>query len=252
MVLGIERRQLILEKLRRDQKVFVADLSDSLQVTQETIRRDLEKLENQGLLQRSHGGAVLVTPGNEDLSFARRTADNYGLKQKIAKKAVGLVRDGTSLMADSSSTVLALFELLQTKRDLTVVTNSIKLISDYAGAGMELISTGGNLRAHSLSLVGNAACRTLMTYNVDLAIFSCKGLDRTHAVTESNEPEAVVKQVMSRQAKNRVLLADHTKFDQVVFARTLEFIEIDYVITDAEPSRKWLDLFKEHDIQLIC
>lgn len=252
MVLGIERRQLILEKLRRDQKVFVADLSDSLQVTQETIRRDLEKLENQGLLQRSHGGAVLVTPGNEDLSFARRTADNYGLKQKIAKKAAGLVRDGTSLMADSSSTVLALFELLQSKRDLTVVTNSIKLISDYAGAGMELISTGGNLRAHSLSLVGNAACRTLMTYNVDLAIFSCKGLDRTHAVTESNEPEAVVKQVMSRQAKNRVLLADHSKFDQVVFARTLEFIEIDYVITDAEPSRKWLDLFKEHDIQLIC
>lgn len=252
MVLGIERRQLILEKLRRDQKVFVADLSDNLQVTQETIRRDLEKLESQGLLQRSHGGAVMVTPGNEDLSFARRTADNYNLKQKIAKKAAGLVRDGTSLMADSSSTVLALFELIQSKRDLTVVTNSIKLLNDYAGGDMELISTGGSLRAHSLSLVGNAACRTLMTYNVDLAIFSCKGLDRLQAITESNEPEAVVKQVMSRQAKNRVLLADHTKFDQVVFARTLEFADIDYVITDDEPGRKWIELFKESDIQLIC
>lgn len=251
-MLGIERRQLIIEKLRRDQKVFVADLSENLRVTQETIRRDLEKLESKGLLQRSHGGAVLVAPGNEDLSFARRTADNYNLKQKIARKAVGLVSDGSSLMADSSSTVAALFELLRNKRDLTVVTNSIKLLHDYAGAEMELISSGGNLRAHSLSLVGNAACRTLATYNVDLAIFSCKGLERAYGITESNEPEAIVKQVMTKQAKTRVLLVDHSKFDVIVFARTLDFADIDYVITDAEPDRQWVELFRENDIQLIC
>ena len=251
-MLGIERRQHILDKLRRDQKVFVADLSDNLRVTQETIRRDLEKLESKGLLQRSHGGAVLVTPGNEDLSFARRTADNYDLKQKIARKAAGLVSDGSSLMADSSSTVAALFELLRNKTELTVVTNSVKLLHDYAGTDMNLISSGGELRAHSLSLIGTAACRTLGTYNVDLAIFSCKGLDRVHGVTESNEPEAVVKQAMARQARNRVLLADHSKFDQVVFAKTLDFGDIEYVITDAMPDRKWVDLFRENNIQLIC
>ena len=251
-MLGIERRQLIVEKLRRDQKVFVSDLSDTLAVTQETIRRDLEKLENQGLLQRSHGGAVMVMPGNEDLSFARRTADNFNLKQKIAKKAAGLVSDGSSLMVDSSSTVLALFEMLRNKKDLTVITNSIKILHDYAGADLNLISSGGSLRAHSLSLVGTTACRTLATYNVDLAIFSCKGLDRIHGISESNEPEAVIKQVMTKQARNRVLLADHSKFDQRVFAKTLDFAEIDYVITDAEPNRKWVDLFKENEIQLIC
>ena len=251
-MLGLERRQKILEKLQLDRKVYVAGLSDSLGVTQETIRRDLEKLEANGLLQRSHGGAVLATPGNEDLSFAKRTAVNYGLKQKIALKAAALVTDGASLMTDSSSTVLALFELLVGKNDLTVVTNSIKLLNDYGGSGMNLISSGGDLRAHSFSLVGNAATRTLATYNVDLAIFSCKGLDRERGVAESNEPEAAVKQVMARQARTTILLADSTKFDQVVFAKTLDFAELDYVITDAEPSRKWIDFFRKNDIQLIC
>ncbi len=123
-MLGIERRQRIIEKLRLEQKVFVADLADSLEVTQETIRRDLEKLEGQGLLQRSHGGAVLVMPGNEDLSFARRTADNYALKQKIAKKAAGLISDGSSLMVDSSSTVLALFEMLRAKTCVSFPQNN--------------------------------------------------------------------------------------------------------------------------------
>ncbi len=112
--------------------------------------------------------------------------------------------------------------------------------------------TSGKLRAHSLSLVGNTACRTLREYNVDLAIFSCKGLDRDRGVTESNEPEAVVKQIMASQAKRTVLLADHTKFDQVVLAKTLGWEEIDCVITDVQPARKWVELFKKNDIQLIC
>ncbi|MDR1745027.1 MAG: DeoR/GlpR family DNA-binding transcription regulator [Planctomycetota bacterium] len=251
-MLGIERRQKIIDKLRAEQKVFVAELAGSLRVTQETIRRDLEKLEAKGLLQRSHGGAVLLAPGNEDLSFARRTADNYDLKQMIAVKAAGLVSDGSSIMADSSSTVLALFELLSTRRELTVITNSVKILNDFAGANLNLVSCGGELRAHSLSLVGSAACRTLSTYNVDLAIFSCKGLDRDRGVTESNEPEAFVKQVMAKQAKRVVLLADHTKFDHVVLANALTWTDIDCVITDVQPGRKWVELFKKNDIQLIC
>ncbi len=250
-MLGIERRRVILELLHRDQKVHVADLSGSLSVTQETIRRDLEKLEADGLLQRSHGGAVLVRPGNEDLSFARRTAANAELKQRIARKAAGLVRDGSSLMVDSSSTVLALCGFLAEKRDLTVVTNSIKILGDHSASGMSLISTGGNLRAHSLSLVGDAACRTIAGYNVDFAVFSCKGLDREKGVTESNEPEAVVKRAMARQAGSRVLLADSTKFDRVVFARTLAFSDIEYVVTDADPGKRWLEFFNRHDIQVI-
>lgn len=251
-MLGIERRQSIMDKLRRERKVFVADLADILAVTQETVRRDLEKLETQGLLQRSHGGAVLVAPGSEDLSFTRRMAENYAQKQRIAKKAAGLVADGSSLMVDSSSTVLALFELLRGKKGLMVVTNSVKLLHDYAGSELALISSGGTLRSHSLSLVGAAACRNLATYSVDFAIFSCKGLDREYGVSEPNEREAAVKQVMAGQARNRVLLADHSKFDQRVLAKTLDFRDLDYVVTDVEPEVEWLEVFEKNKIQLIC
>ncbi|MCD7898026.1 MAG: DeoR/GlpR family DNA-binding transcription regulator [Planctomycetaceae bacterium] len=251
-MLGIERRQKIFDQLQRDRKVHVGDLAESFNVTQETIRRDLKKLEAGGHLQRSHGGAVLLQPGNEDLSFAKRTAENYELKQIVARKAAGLVTDGASLMADSSSTILALFDLLRARKDLTVVTNSNRILNDFSSSSMELISTGGNLRAHSQSLVGPAACRTIATYCVDVAVFSCKGIDREHGITESNEPEAVVKQAMAKQAKNRVLLVDSTKFDQVVFAKTLEFSDIEYVITDAMPNRRWIDFFRKNEIQLVC
>lgn len=250
-MLGIERRQRIVDKLREERKVYVADLSRSLSVTQETIRRDLEKLEQDGLLRRSYGGAVLARASQEDLSIDNRSAANYDLKRAIAEKASGLVTNGSSVMAESGSTVIALVETLRTKKDLTIVTNSVKLLWDHAGSGFNMISTGGDLRSHSLSLVGASACRSLESFNVDLALFSCKGLDMEKGVTESNEPEAAVKQAMIRQAKTRILLADHTKFDQVFFVKTLEWQDVDIVVTDIEPKRQWLEFFRKNEVQLI-
>lgn len=250
-MLGIERRQRIIDKLRHERKVYVADLSREMRVTQETIRRDLEKLEEEGILRRSYGGAILSQPANEDLSIANRSAANYDLKLAIAQKAAALVNNGVSVMAESSSTVLALVEQLRAKKDLTIVTNSVKLLCDYAGSGFNLISTSGDLRGHSLSLVGTSACRTLETFYVDVAIFSCKGLDRAKGITESNEPEASIKTTMVKQARSRILLADHTKFDQVFFVKTLEWPDVDCVVTDQEPKRAWIDFFRKNEIQLV-
>lgn len=89
-------------------------------------------------------------------------------------------------------------------------------------------------------------------YNVDAAVFSCKGLDIEKGVTESNEPEAVIKRCMAGQAKVRILLADHTKFDQVVFAKVFDWAGIDYVVTDMEPDRRWQTFFRKNGIQLLC
>lgn len=250
-MLGIERRQYILDTLRQERKVYVANLSRDLAVTRETIRRDLEKLEAEGKLLRSHGGAVLPTLSGEDLSFANRAGINLDLKQAIAVKAASLVNDGMSVMADSSSTVLALCHALRGKRDVTIVTNSVRLMHDFAGSDLRLISSGGELRAHSFALVGEPACRTLSLYNVDAAIFSCKGLDIARGVTESNEPEAVIKRCMAEQAKVRILLVDHTKFDQVVFAKAFDWNRVDHVVTDKEPDRRWQAFFRNNGIQVI-
>ncbi|MDR1935109.1 MAG: DeoR/GlpR family DNA-binding transcription regulator [Candidatus Accumulibacter sp.] len=250
-MLGIERQHKIIDRLRQDRKVYVTELSKEFGVTPETVRRDLERLENEGILRRSYGGAVPAQPINEDLPFNSRAAANYEEKQAIAFKAARLVNNGYSLMADSSTTVLALIDSLRTRTDLTIITNSVKLLNDYAGSGFTLIGTGGSLRSHSFALVGAAACRALESFNVDLALLSCKGLDREKGVMESNEPEALVKQLMAKRAKTRILLADHTKFDQIVFMHTLDYTDLDYVVTDCEPKRAWISFLKEKGVQLI-
>jgi DeoR/GlpR family transcriptional regulator of sugar metabolism len=250
-MLGIERRHKIISRLQQDRKVHVTELSETFGVTPETVRRDLERLEKEGILRRSYGGAVPTQPSNEDLPFNSRAIVNHEEKQAIAIKAAELVNDGYSIMADSSTTVLALIDALRPRTGLTIITNSVKLLNEYAGAGFALIGTGGELRAHSFALVGHAACRMLESYNVDLALLSCKGLDMEKSVMESNEPEALVKQTMARQAKMRILLADHTKFDQIVFMRTLDYADIDYLVTDCEPNRAWVNFLKEKGVQLI-
>ena len=114
-MLGIERRQKIMEELVQNRKVYVGDLSKIFKVTEETIRRDLEKLEKQDLLSRSYGGAVLKEHTSEDLSFIKRTSINNSDKELIAQKAEALINDGDTLMVDASTTCLALLQHLRQK-----------------------------------------------------------------------------------------------------------------------------------------
>ena len=134
MMLGIERRQKIMEYLTSDRKVYVADLSKLLKVTEETVRRDLEKLETQDLLRRSYGGAVLNEHTSEDLSFLKRNSINNTDKQAIAKKAEFLVNDNDTLMVDSSTTCLTLLHQLKSKKELDLVLEDINEFKKIYGA----------------------------------------------------------------------------------------------------------------------
>jgi len=250
-MLAIERRQKIVEIIQTDRKVHVSNLSQLFDVTEETIRRDLEKLENDNMLTRTYGGAVLNQHTSEDLSFPTRKSINSELKQKIALKAAQLINNGTTIMMDTSSTCLELLPILQDKRDITIITNSIKIPHDFSNSDFNIISTGGTLRAFSLALVGSAAHNTLQNYYVDMTIMSCKGLSLDKGIMESNEPESELKKRMVKQAEKVILLADHTKFNKTAFIKLFDFSYIDYVITDCEPAANWMDLFKEHNIQVI-
>ncbi|SDE32466.1 putative HTH-type transcriptional regulator YdjF [Sporomusa acidovorans DSM 3132] len=250
-MLGLERRRKIMEQLTQDRKVYVADLSRKFQVTEETIRRDLEKLEQQNLLQRNYGGAVLNEHTSEDISFIKRTSINNADKEFIAQKAEYLINDGDTLMVDASTTCLALLQRLKTRNHLTIITNSIRLVNEFVNSSFTIISSGGILRASSYALTGPAACSILEKYYVDLAIISCKGIDRTRGIMESNEPESLIKQAMIKQAKKSILLADYSKFDKTAFIKTCDFAPINYIVTNKEPSAEWLDFFSQHQIKLI-
>ncbi|MBQ1809227.1 MAG: DeoR/GlpR transcriptional regulator, partial [Selenomonas sp.] len=214
-MLAIERRQLIMDKIKREKKVYVAELSQLFSVTEETVRRDLEKLEGEDLLRRSYGGAVInESKASEDLSFLKRSTINSESKKYIAQQAYPLISDGDTIMVDSSTTCLALLHQLQDHRNITIITNSIRLAYDFSASPFRIISTGGTLRPNSMALTGSATCKALQRYYADIALISCKGLNRQLGVMESNEEESVVKQVMLAQAKKALLLSDSSKFDK--------------------------------------
>ncbi|CQR56329.1 DeoR/GlpR transcriptional regulator [Paenibacillus sonchi] len=250
-MLAAERRKKIIDLVHQDKRVLVSDLSRMFEVTEETIRRDLEKLEKDGILSRTYGGAMLNRHTNEDLPFVTRNALNTDMKRNIALKALDLINDGDTLMVDPSSTAFEFLKLLGNKNNLTVITNSINILHEFASSGMNIISSGGSLRHRSLSLVGPVAHDTIRRYNVDTAVISCKGIDMERGVTDSNEPECELKKYMLRQAQKVVLLADHTKFDKTAFTRLVELSSIDVLITDRRPAESWLTRLAEENIEVL-
>ena len=250
-MLGLERRQKIMEKIRLDRKVYVADLAKAFKVTEETIRRDLEKLEAQDLLRRSYGGAILTESTSEDLSYKRRSTINSESKLAIAEKAARLIQDGDTIMMDSSTTCQALLQRLKEQKDITIITNSIRLMNDFMGSGFKMICTGGTLRESSCALTGSITSQTLEKYFVDFAFISCKGIDREKGIMESNESESRIKSIMIRQARKAVLLVDHSKFDKTAFVKCDDFSQIDTIVTDQLPAKEWQDFFHDQHLELI-
>lgn len=250
-MLGIERRQRIVDKIKQDKKVYVSELSQLFKVTEETVRRDLEKLEGENILRRSYGGAILSEQTGEDLSFLKRSTINSAGKEYIADKAQSLINDGDTIMVDSSTTCLSLLHRLKGRQNITIITNSIRLAYDFSASNFRIISTGGTLRSNSMALTGTGAIKALMGYYADVVLISCKGLDRVHGVTESNEEESAVKQVMLQQSRKALLLADSSKFDKTAFVKTCELRDIDTIVTDKEPADNWGDNLAQQQVKLV-
>ncbi|EUJ45671.1 DeoR/GlpR family DNA-binding transcription regulator [Listeria riparia] len=239
-------------KSRKIKKVHVSQLAKTFNVSEETIRRDLDKLEKEGIVDRSYGGATLSQHTNEDLPYATRNIINVEEKKNIATKTTSLITSGDSLIADTSSTVFESLNLLaREKENLTIITNSITAVDLLSNFKVHLILTGGTLRTKSNSLVGSDAANTISRYYVDYAIISCKGLSMENGITDSNEPEAEVKNHMLKRANKVILVADSSKFDRNAFIKIVDISEIDYLITDKEPSHEWKQFLKEKDVTLI-
>lgn len=251
-MLAVERRNLILEKLQDERKVVVSELSVLFGVSEETIRRDLDKLDREGLATKSYGGAVLNESTSLDMPFNVRKKRNIRGKQIIAGLVSSLVLEGEHLMVDSSTTGVAIVKALKGKKRLTVITSSIEVLAELSDvSGWDIICTGGTLQEHYLALVGSRATDTIASFHADKAIISCKGLDLEKGVTDANEMFSQVKQAMLRHAKQRILAADHTKFDRIAFSRICGCAGIDIVVTDVKPGREWMEYFGENGIECL-
>lgn len=251
-MLAVERRNLILEKLQDEKKVVVSELSTLFGVSEETIRRDLDKLDKEGLATKSYGGAVLNENTSLDMPFNVRKKRNMQGKQLIAELVGGLVQEGEHIIVDPSTTAVAIAKALKNRKRLTVITNSIEVLVELSDvSGWDIISTGGTLRENYLALVGPKATDVISSFHVDRAIISCKGLDMEQGITDSNEMFSQVKQTMLKSAKQRILAVDYTKFDNIAFSKICEPSSIDMVVTDVRPSDEWMEYFAEKGIECL-
>ena len=222
-MLAIERRNAILAKLSAEGKVIVADLSREFDVTEETIRRDLEKLDNDGLAKKTYGGAVANEKLNTDLPFNVRKRTNVAQKQLVAEKIAELINDGDYIMLDASSTATYITKCIKDRKNITLITNSVEILLEMADKkDWNVLSTGGALKKGGLSLVGSSAERMIRGFHVDIAVCSCKGLDLGMGITDSNEKESQIKQAIFAAAERKVLAVDSSKFDKISFVRVCD------------------------------
>lgn len=251
-MLAIERRNAILTRLSVEGKVVVSDLSREFMVTEETIRRDLEKLDQDGLAKKTYGGAVKVENFNIDLPFHVRKQSNIDKKQKIATIIADMIHDGDYIMLDASSTALMVVKSILQRKKITIITNSIEILIELCNKSeWTVISTGGTLKEGGLSLVGHQAEKMVGGFHVDLAVCSCKGIDMEMGITDSNERDSEIKKAFFASATKKVLAVDSTKFDKTSFVKVCSAKDIDVVVTDCEPSDKWKERLAEQNTALI-
>lgn len=251
-MLAIERRKEILMKLQAERRVVVSELSQFYDVSEETIRRDLEKLVNDGVAIKSYGGAVLNENSNLDLPFNIRKNRNVIGKQRIAEQIAALVKDGDSIMLDASSTAVYIAKALKEKKNLTVITNSIEIIIELLDMPeWHVFSTGGLTREGSFALVGPQTDKMLKSFHVDKAIVSCKGIGMDKSITDSDELHANNKLTMLESASMKILAVDSSKFDEIAFTAIGTLDDITTVVTDEKPEAEWLKLFEETGVECI-
>lgn len=251
-MLPMERRNEILTKLTVEGKVIVTDLAAFYNVTEETIRRDLDKLEKEGLAKKTYGGAVKTDNSGVELPFTVRKQTNVEGKRYIADIIGTLIHDGDFILLDSSTTALFTVKAISEKSNLTIITNSIEVLLEVPQKNDDwrIISTGGEFITHGLSFAGRHAESVIDEYNVDIAVISCKGLDKDKGVTDTRDYNAQIKKAFMRSAKKTFLAVDHTKFDQTSFVKFAEISDVTAVVTDKEPSDDWKALFERNGVAL--
>ncbi|MFC4402736.1 DeoR/GlpR family DNA-binding transcription regulator [Gracilibacillus xinjiangensis] len=252
-MLVAERHQRIVEEVNKRKSVRVSELAALFSVTDETIRRDLEKLEKEKKLARSHGGAVSIKPIADELeiSFHEREIIHIEEKKQIAKEAVKHIVESDKILLDASTTAWYVAQNLP-NIPITVLTNSVNVVLELSKKQhITVISTGGTLLARSLSYVGPLAERSLDLYHVNKAFLSCKGIHLERGISESNEQQARVKQKMIEIADTTYILADHYKFHTQAFAHVAELGRIERIITDCEVSDQDVEQLKEFGLQIM-
>ena len=228
-----ERHQFILDRLQTDQFIQVVDLCEELRVSPVTIRKDLQLLENKGLLFRTHGGATQNNPYTADIHFSEKEKLQSAEKQRIAVAAANLLKENDSIVINSGTTVLYFAKNITQLSKLTVLTSALNVALELAkDPNVEIIQLGGSLRQSSSSVTGSYAEQMLGDFFCNKLFLSVDGIDLEFGLTTTNATEAQLNRKMVKSAQRTIVLADSTKFGRKGFGRICGIEEIHHIITD--------------------
>lgn len=254
-MLYVDRVNYIKKMLLEQNSVSVAELSKVLDVSGETIRRDLKALSKEDpMIIRVHGGAYRVTP-DADPPYEFRQISRVDAKTKIADACLPRISEGDFLFLDSSTTTLYLAKrIATTDLNLTVITNSVGVVNElYPHKNIKLICIGGKYTDATHSFIGSTTLSDISNLFAEKAFVSCSGIDIKFGITHNNEEEASIRRLMLLNSKQRYLLIDANKFRRCKTHRITTLNNVDFIYTDFEPDNVWKKLFRENNIELnIC
>ena len=250
-VLNEERRRAILDLLTRQGRVLVTELARQFETSQVTIRKDLEILHSQGLVHRTHGGALPAREGAlEDPTLREKEKLHRQEKMRIAENAASKVNEGQVLILDSGTTTTAIARTLRNFKNLTIITNAVNIAAELAGTSIEVILTGGILRENSFSLVGPLAEETLGRLSADIFFLAVDGFDVHYGPTTPNLLEAKVNREMIRISRRTVCVCDSSKFGRRSLSQISGVSSIHQVITDNKIPKADLNELTEAGIKV--
>lgn len=244
-----QRRDDILAMAYQNGSVTVKGLAETLHVSEPTIRRDLHRISEEGLLQLTHGGAKITE--NADHSFLSKLTRNVDSKKLIADLASQNVQSGDQIFLDSGTTCFQMTSFLRAKRSLSIIVHSIRTAQELNGPGTKILIPGGEYRPEKMDTIGPMAIETLERLRGYKAFIGTDGISMDFGMTSVDIDSAHLQRVVIKNAKETFLLADSSKFDQPALYKIADFNSISAIVTDARPDNRWLEYFEKNKIKVI-
>lgn len=249
-MLAPKRQELIIRYLQTQGESSIQELIKLLGVSRETVRRDLQVLEEQGVIKKIHGGAVLSRV-SEEPSYSIRTISHAQEKLRIGQAAFELIEYGETIFIDSGTTTLQLASLLQPDQHLTIFTNSLTIATSLAERGLPVYVLGGLLRPGEMSLSGAMAQAAAEMIHVDKAFIGVGGISLQHGVTDFHLEDVALRRTMIRQAVKAYILADSSKFGVTALASLVPIHEVHAVISNSDIDKATLQALEVQGMHIV-
>jgi len=250
-MLSVERHQQILEQVLSRKSVRVNELSDILDVSVATIRRDLSQMEERGLIQRVHGGAIYIEDPEEPPILHRKTKQSEA-KHRIGSAAADLVEDNETIIITSGTTTEAMVPYLTGKNGLTVITNALNVATQLTRyPHISVVVLGGWLRHSEFSLHGHLADQALQDLHADKLFHGIFGLDPEFGLSGADMQEVQTDRKILNAARYTIILADHTKFGVIGQIRLAPVESVDTIVTDDETPEHFIHALREKGVQVV-